>query len=172
MLQRTAAIAGVFTLLRLQKSHKLAACKTLASGPLALSPSLFSYLSQASSAQQILLAAVVGAAAPNQRSPSRPTVLPVQQVTHCTRERIEANVLLRPCKLLQLASQLSSNRVKTGSSLSATSPRSGFETVCTLAEARRAAHRCANKSESAKPPRERQDRCRRKRRNAAPARTS
>ena len=112
LLQRTTAIAGVFTLLRLTKSHKLAACKTLASKPPALSPSLFSYLSQASSAQQILLAAVVGAAAPNQRSPSRPTVLPVQQVTHCTRERIDNNVLLLPRKFPQLRKQLSSSWVK------------------------------------------------------------
>jgi hypothetical protein len=68
-------------------------------------------------------------------------VLPVQKGTHCTRERIEDNVLLRPCKLLQLASQLSSSWVKTGSSRSATSPTRAqrFETVCTLAEAPRSA---------------------------------
>ena len=98
VMQRRAAIASVLDALRSGVSHKLAACKTLAirlALPFLLHFSLicpkrplprlnrFSGPPCGASKSEVSIAACV---------------LPVQQVTHCTRERIEDNVFLLPRK--------------------------------------------------------------------------
>ena len=179
LLHRTTANRSFLCDFGPQKQQKSAA-KTRAKAEPSFFPSPLSHLCQTGSAaaQQIPWAAVVVAALLSQSaSPSRPCCLAVQQLTHCARKRIVGQRFLLPRKLLQLRKQLSSSWGQTGSLALGDNRRrrSGFETVCTLAEARRAAHRCATYQEGAKPPhhtRERQDRCRRKRRNAAPARTN
>ena len=77
---------------RLGAPHKLAACKTLAST--AFLPFLlhFSLICPKRPLPRLNRFSGPPSSRPLQiRSPSRP-VLPVQQVTHCTRERIEDNI--------------------------------------------------------------------------------